>query len=164
MSRFLEPWPFWAGGLALGLLVSGFAWVTGKALGVSSGLGAVCAACAPKLSFFKDKAYTARWKLWFLVGIPLGGFLGSILQGRWEPTTAMGSFDQAISSSLTTKTLLLFVGGALSGYGARWADGCTSGHSIVGIAQGSRSSMIATLGFMAAGIAVALLLFGGEGR
>lgn len=163
MSRFLEPWPWWAGGLALGLLVTGFARVTGKALGVSSGLGTVCAACAPNVPFFQDKAYAERWKLWFILGIPLGGFLGSMLQGHWALTTSMGMFDREISSDLMVKTALLFAGGILLGYGARWADGCTSGHSIVGVAQGARSSLIATAGFMASAIVLATVVFGGRG-
>src|SRR5262245_53457248 len=164
MKLLLEPWPWWAGGLALGFLVTGFVRVTGKAFGVSSGLGAVCSVCAPRLEFFKDKAYTERWKLWFLLGIPLGGLLGALLQGRWGVTVSMGLFDRVITSNLVLKVGLLFGGGLLSGFGARWADGCTSGHSILGVAQGARSSMLATLGFMASAIAVSMILFGGRGQ
>jgi uncharacterized membrane protein YedE/YeeE len=48
---------------------------------------------------------------------------------------------------------LLAFGGALIGYGARTAGGCTSGHSIVGIALGAKSSLVATIGFMLGGFA-----------
>ena len=41
---------------------------------------------------------------------------------------------------------------------ARWAGGCPSGHSIVGIAQGSIASLVATVGFMLGGVVVLNLL------
>ena len=40
----------------------------------------------------------------------------------------------------------------LVGFGARWANGCTSGHAIMGLAEGQRASLIATLAFFAGGL------------
>jgi len=123
MDFFSKPWPWWVAGLAIGGFVTLMAWLSGKALGVSSGIGTVCAVCTPKLAYFQKKPYNETWRLWFMAGLPLGGLLGALLAGPWGVTTAMGLFDTAISSSLVVKIGVLFVGGALAGYGARWANG-----------------------------------------
>src|SRR5690606_41614054 len=44
--------------------------------------------------------------------------------------------------------VLLIVGGLLVGFGARYAGGCTSGHSISGISNLLLPSLIATIGFL----------------
>jgi uncharacterized membrane protein YedE/YeeE len=51
------------------------------------------------------------------------------------------------------------VGGFLLGFGARWAGGCPSGNSIMGISLGSKMSILATLAFLVAGILVTNILF-----
>ena len=60
--------------------------------------------------------------------------------------------------SLAARAGLLLAGGLLVGAGAHWAGGCPSGHSLVGIAQGSVASLVATVGFMVAGVVVFNLL------
>src|SRR3546814_6964558 len=51
------------------------------------------------------------------------------------------------------KTLaLLLIGGLLVGFGARYAGGCTSGHSISGISNLQLPSLIATIGFFIGGM------------
>jgi uncharacterized membrane protein YedE/YeeE len=57
------------------------------------------------------------------------------------------------------KILWLLVSGFLIGFGARWAGGCTSGNSIMGVALGSKMSILATIVFLAAGILVVNILF-----
>ena len=49
---------------------------------------------------------------------------------------------------------LNITGGVLVGFGARYANGCTSGHSITGIANFNVPSIVATLCFFAGGLAV----------
>ena len=123
MDWLKQPWPFWAAGGAIGLFVTLFAWGTGKALGVSSSIGSVCAKCSPNLGYFQKKPYNESWRLWFIVGIPLGGLAGAALAGHVGLVTAMGAFDTAITSNIWIKIGVLLGGGALAGYGARWANG-----------------------------------------
>jgi uncharacterized membrane protein YedE/YeeE len=52
----------------------------------------------------------------------------------------------------------LAVAGVLVGFGTRLGGGCTSGHGVCGIGLGSRTSLVATLVFMAAGIATVWML------
>ena len=54
---------------------------------------------------------------------------------------------------------LLFAGGLLVGFGARYAGGCTSGHSISGISNLQLPSLIATIGFFIGGLVMVHLLF-----
>lgn len=150
---FVTAWPWWVAGPAIGLVVSLLAWLTGKGLGVSTGYGAICATTS-RLSFFGAGQFQERWRLWFICGLPLGGVAAGVLAGTFVPTLAYGQLDVLVHGSLAAKAGLLFGGGLLIGAGARWAGGCPSGHSIVGIAQGAVSSLVATIGFMLGGVLV----------
>ena len=161
----VKPWPWWLAGPAIGVVVTLLAWIGGKSLGVSSGYGVACAAMS-RLSFFRTRDYSERWRLAFVAGMPLGGLLSAWIAGSLAATAAYGQMDVLTGGSLAVKLGLLFAGGAMVGAGARWAGGCTSGHTIVGVAQGARASLVATLAFMAAGFVVFNLLYAlfGGGR
>lgn len=153
-----SPWPFWLAGLAIGAFVPLFAWSTGKALGISGGYTELCAIDEP--------ARADRWKLWFVVGLPLGGLASRIVGGASAWSTTVPSLEHAYGWTPSVQLLAFALGGFLIGYGSRVAGGCTSGHSIVGIAIGARSSLVATIGFMLGGFAttwlLALVLGGGR--
>lgn len=155
---FVVRWPWWVAGPAIGLVVTLLAWVAGKPLGVSTGYGSVCAVSS-RLSFFRAKEFGEPWRLWFIAGLPIGGIVAGALAGTLAPTFAYGELDTLTQGSLVAKAGLLVGGGLLVGAGARWAGGCPSGHSIVGIAQGAVSSVVATLGFMLGGVAAFNLLY-----
>lgn len=57
----------------------------------------------------------------------------------------------------------LVAGGLLVGIGTRLGSGCTSGHGVCGMSRFSRRSSVATLTFMASGIATVAIVnfFGG---
>lgn len=60
------------------------------------------------------------------------------------------------ASTLPSSTPSLAVGalaGLLVGFGTRLGSGCTSGHGVCGLSRLSRRSLVATLTFMAAGMA-----------
>jgi uncharacterized membrane protein YedE/YeeE len=154
-----RPWPWWVAGPAIGLFATTFAAVTGKAVAVSGGFGAVCARAFPRLSFFQRSSFAEGWRVLFLLGMPVGGWMGATLMGHSGVVVSMGLFDTVVSSRMDVKLAFLFAGGLMVGFGARWAGGCTSGHSIMGIAQGHKASVVATIGFMAGGVLTAQLLF-----
>ncbi|MEK7468139.1 MAG: YeeE/YedE thiosulfate transporter family protein [Planctomycetota bacterium] len=151
---FVQPWPWWAAGGGIGLFVILLAWTTGKPLGISSGYGSTCGFFS-RMSAWKQKPFCETWRPWFLAGLPLGGLAAALLAGGPHLATSLHAFG----GSPVLTGIAAFSGGALVGLGARWAGGCTSGHSIVGIALGSKASLIATVGFMAAGFGVTQLLF-----
>jgi uncharacterized protein len=62
-------------------------------------------------------------------------------------------------SLLTLRGLALTVaGGFLVGFGTRYAGGCTSGHSIMGLSTLQWPSLVATICFMTGGFIMANLL------
>ena len=152
---FVEPWPFWLGGVIIGLVVPLLYYYYNTALGVSTGYGnLVKITIRPNhLKWIKSKfAETWSWRVYFIIGIILGGFISSLLQGSSLFTWQMGQLTPQVIWSYPFTAVYLFVGGILLGLGARIAGGCTSGHSIHGIANLHFSSIIATLLFLLGGI------------
>jgi uncharacterized membrane protein YedE/YeeE len=54
--------------------------------------------------------------------------------------------------------IMMVVGGFFVGFGTRYAGGCTSGHSIMGLSSLQFPSLIATICFMAGGFIMANLI------
>lgn len=154
LATLSDRWPFWVGGLAIGAFVLLLLFATRNLLGVSSGFADACAApFDPKLR--------RSWRLPFMLGIVAGGFVAAVVSGAFSPTWAMGMFDTRVTDAFVPKALLFLGGGILLGFGSRLANGCTSGHGIVGTALLAKSSWIATCVFMVTGYAVTRLLLGG---
>ena len=147
---FVDRWPWYVGGGAIAGLVLVMLWLDNKLLGVSTG-------CVELTQLRSDPAARRSWRPSLLAGIVLGGLVSALLAGM-RPTFALGLFDTLVSVNPLVKIPVLLGAGTLIGYGARLAGGCTSGHGIVGVAQGARSSLVATGMFMAAGFAVTQLL------
>lgn len=148
---FVDRWPFWAGGLAIGAFVVAMLVLSNKPLGVSTGFSDLCAAA-------REPGARRSWRLPFLLGIVLGGVAAAVLGTGIGSGSVGGLVEEAASSSHLTMALSLLGGGVLIGFGTRLADGCTSGHGIVGMAQLARSSMVATASFMATAFVVANIL------
>jgi uncharacterized membrane protein YedE/YeeE len=55
--------------------------------------------------------------------------------------------------------VMLVIGGVLVGFGTRYADGCTSGHSIMGMSNLQKSSLIATMCFFIGGLIMTWLIW-----
>ncbi len=150
------------GGLAVGIYALFQFFVTGKILGVSSGYGNICGYLS-RTSFFHEGPWKSlnNWRLWFLIGLPLGGLLAALTSpGEIALSFSLGSlYDSVIPSQLWIRGLILAGGGVMIGYGSRMAGGCTSGHSIGGIALLNPPSVVASIGFFIGGIAAVQLLF-----
>lgn len=147
MQVFAEQLPWWIGGLALGLITTGLQWVDNLPLGAT---GSFVAAV--------ERRPDNLWRLLFFVAIPVGALLHTLLAGGLDPTWSNGAMDARLGGSLAANGALLVSAGAVMGYGARMAGGCTSGHGICGMARASTGSLVATMTFVAAAIVVANLL------
>lgn len=156
--RFLliDPWPFWLGGFCIGLLVPGLYYFLNTPLGVSTGYGSYLKLLFPKnkLRWLHSKTFAEDfdWRILFLLGILIGAFLSARMAGKPLFTDAMGLFTQRLSWPLPQRVLWFFTGGLLLGIGSRLAGGCTSGHSIHGLANLHLSSLIATVFFLIFGV------------
>jgi uncharacterized membrane protein YedE/YeeE len=160
-TAITDPLPWYISGPLLGLFVPPMLLLTGKEPGVSSSFRHVCAVLpgAKSLSYFSyDVLKDGLWQILFVLGILLGGTLVQ---------TALGGAGVPLflPENLTAAGLaLLFVGGVLVGFGTRYADGCTSGHTISGISNLSIPSMIASACFIIGGAGASFVhrvFFGG---
>jgi uncharacterized protein len=67
------------------------------------------------------------WIMFEVLGVMVGGFLSGMLTGRFSRTVEKGP-----RVSVPTRLWLAFAGGALMGFGAKLARGCTSGQALTG--------------------------------
>lgn len=99
------------------------------------------------------------WQWMLVVGIIIGSLISALLSGdfrwQWVPSLWADSFG----GNPLLRVIVALVGGALIGFGARWADGCTSGHGISGALQLAVSSWISAICFFIGGILTARLIF-----
>lgn len=117
------------GGLAIGGSALVLLAVSGRIAGVSGIVGGLLGA-GPG-----DRG----WRLAFVFGLVLGG--GLLL-----------ALDPAALPGVAGPWPLVAAAGLLVGYGARAANGCTSGHGVCGLGRRSRRSLVAVLIFMATGV------------
>lgn len=172
MEFLKQPWPWYVAGPLLGLVVPALLLSGNRAFGISSSLKHICAICLPaNISFFKHDWKKETWNLYFVAGIVIGGFLAvQFLNGQHpvniNPQTALLLKQQGVKDFsgllpadifsfqqlLTLRGILfMIVGGFFVGFGTRYAGGCTSGHSIMGIASLQWPSLLATCCFMIGG-------------
>ena len=156
-------WSGWIGGIAIGLYMLLQYWFTGIALGCS---GAYCNPLAPfsRLRFFRATDYGRfnNWRLWFSLGLPIGGALGVLTspEATWQISFSMGEkYESVLPQDPWARVALLFTGGTLMGFGARQAGGCTSGHVISGLSFFNPSSFIAAVMFFIGGLVTVQVMF-----
>jgi uncharacterized membrane protein YedE/YeeE len=156
----LQAMPWWLAGAALGAITLLLLWVTNQRLGISTGFENLCA-LALRSPYFRRSEITQSqsWRLPFLGGLVLGGFLSAIAGGGWRPFWDLGIFDTTFGWGPAAKLAWMFVGGLLIGFGTRMAGGCTSGHGIFGNANLERASIESTLAFLLAGIVTTNLIY-----
>lgn len=171
-----QPWPWYVAGPLIGLVVPALLILGNKSFGISASMRHICAACVPaNIPFFKYDWKKEIWNLYFIGGILIGAILASLLLSNPQPvqvheTLVKDLHEKGVrvgralvppelfnwNALLSAKGLLLMVvGGFLVGFGSRYAGGCTSGHSIMGLSNLQWPSLIATICFMAGGFLVA---------
>ncbi len=174
-----QPWPWYAGGIIIGLIVPALLILGNKHFGISSNMRHICAACFPaNIPYFKYNWKKEMWNFFFVAGILLGSFLAAwFLQNPravvvdaklagelagYGITDYSGMVPRQLfsfESLFTVRGFIMMVaGGFLVGFGTRYAGGCTSGHSIMGLSNLQWPSLVATVCFMAGGFIMTNLL------
>lgn len=98
----------------------------------------------------------------FVLAIPLGAYAGFLLKQKKSVNLAIdkkGVKKEADEKRKTWKQYLpSFIGGFLLLFGARMADGCTSGHMMSGMMQGAVSGYIFAASVFAVAIPTAIFM------
>lgn len=119
------------GGILIGLAVAALFFFNGKILGISNITAELLGS---------DRA-GKPWRFTFILGLLAGG----VLLRLFHPIALSVASPRSIPA--------LIVAGLLVGYGTSLGRGCTSGHGICGVSRLSPRSVIATVVFMATGMA-----------
>ena len=151
----MERLPWYLAGPAIGLLVVALYALANRRLGITQSYAQLAGAV-------RGRTVTEPWRLWLFGGVAIGGLAPSFLRGGPVLSSGYGAMGDLLPAAVLVP--LLFLGGILMGFGARWAGGCTSGHGISGNSGLSPGSFVATATFMGTAVAVTLgvhLLTGG---
>jgi uncharacterized membrane protein YedE/YeeE len=178
-SSLFSPWPSYIAGPLIGLMVPALLIIGNRSFGMSATLRHICAACFPgNISFFKYNWRKEAWNIYLAVGI----LFGAAIAVTWLSTPAPVIVNPKLATELNSYGIsnfnslipvdvmnwntvfsfkgffLLIVGGFLVGFGTRYAGGCTSGHSIMGLSTLQWPSLVATGCFMLGGFIMANLI------
>ncbi len=174
-----QPWHWSVAGAMIGLIVPTLLILGNKKFGISSSLRHLCAMCVPSnIPFFNYDWKGEVWNLFFVVGIFMGAFVATHLLQNPNPMIVAEATKQALApygitdfsammppqifnfaNLCTFKGLIFFVlGGFMVGFGTRYANGCTSGHAIMGLSNLQKTSLIATICFMIGGFVMTWLI------
>lgn len=179
MDFITEPWPWYISGPLIGLFVPLLLIIGNKQLGLSSSIKHICAACLPvkSISFFNYDWKKYTWNLFLVFGVAIGGVITNyvvdlnyevlISEATKADLSEMGitNFAGFIPAELyswnTTipNIILMIIGGFLVGFGTRYANGCTSGHAIMGLSLLNIGSLVAVIGFFIGGLLMTHVLF-----
>ena len=167
-----HPWPWYVAGAIIGLIVPSLLIIGNKTFGLSSNLRHICAACFPaNIPFFKYNWKKESWNLFFVGGIIIGAFIATnylsnpnsiIINADLKSELAslhINDFQHLLPNDLFSLSslftirgfIIMVIGGFLVGFGTRYANGCTSGHAIMGLSNLQWPSLVATICFMIGG-------------
>lgn len=111
-------------------------------------------------AYWAKNAFRLDYGMLFLVGTLLGGFLSAVLAGSWKLEAVPSIWAERFGPSVMRRYAIAFVGGIIAMYGARLANGCTSGNGISGGLQLALSGWLFLAVMFPVGIVTAFALFG----
>lgn len=123
------------GGTVIGLATALLLLLAGRIAGISGIVGGL----------IELRKGDIAWRAAFISGLLLAPWLW-----RW--------FGELPPVRIETGDALLALAGLAVGIGTRYGSGCTSGHGVCGLSRLSPRSMVATLLFMAMGMAVVYVI------
>jgi hypothetical protein len=139
-------------GPLIGLVVLGLLVAINERFGVLGGYSNV-------VERVTRRSPTLGWRGWLLIGVLGGSLAFTLLAGPAAIPDGYGWLTRTFSGAGNVLIGVLLLGaGALIGFGAKMAGGCTSGNGLGGCSAGSTSSLAATATFMATAIVVSFLI------
>ena len=123
------------GGVLIGISSALFILANGRVAGISGILGGL----------LSRKPGDMVWRIAFLLGLVAA-------------PAAIFALTGPITATIEANTEVLVIAGLLVGIGTRYGAGCTSGHGVCGLSRLSPRSLVATLAFMGAGVAIVFVM------
>ena len=177
LDQLLYPSWHWAvSGAAIALILF-LLTISGRTFGVSTTFKNICglAGAGKKNDFFKFDFKEDSWRLFFIGGAILGGFLAGVvfpnpfgvslnsetmialerLGINYPEADSLGHGffpDEYFRWDSLKAWLIALAGGFMIGFGSRYADGCTSGHAITGLSHFQLPSLLTVIGFFIDGL------------
>lgn len=124
-----------AGGVLIGIAAAMLLLLNGRVAGISSIMGGL----------LTPERTDIGWRVAFLLGLLVAPVAFYLFRAYPVPR---------IDAGFGT----LLIAGLLVGAGTSYAAGCTSGHGVCGLSRRSPRSLVATLAFMAAGMATVFVV------
>lgn len=115
--------------------------------------------------YFATKAAEGKppkvgWEWMLVIGVFVGAFASSKISGDRDKVVVPKLWERRFGSSAPLRLAVAFVAGALMMFGARLAQGCTSGHGISGTLQLAASSWLFIIIAFSVATITTFLLFG----
>jgi uncharacterized membrane protein YedE/YeeE len=140
-----------------------------KPIGISTGIAQASGACALPVLGADGVAANTYWAkkavpAWdygslFVLGTFFGALASALVSGSFKLESVPAIWRERFGPSVGKRLLAAFIGGVVIIFGARLADGCTSGHGISGSLQLAVSSWTFFIAMFISGIVTAFLLF-----
>lgn len=109
--------------------------------------------------YWAKNAFRLDYGTLFLAGTLLGGLASALAAGTWRLETVPEVWAARFGASPMRRYVAAFFGGIIAMYGARLANGCTSGNGISGSLQLALSGWVFLAVMFITGTAAAFVLF-----
>jgi hypothetical protein len=161
-------WTPYLVGVGIGVLSWAVFLIVNNPLGITTALSQVAGGVATPIlgaeavatnSYWARNAFALDYGTLFLVGTLVGGFGSAVLAGQWRLEQVPEVWSERFGPSPVKRYAVAFLGGIVAMYGARLANGCTSGNGISGGLQLALSGWVFLAVMFAAGTATAFALF-----
>jgi hypothetical protein len=109
--------------------------------------------------YYRKITLVVDWQWMLVTGVVIGSLISALLSGDFQWQWVPSLWETAFGGDPVLRVAVALIGGICIGFGARWADGCTSGHGISGTLQLAVSSWISAICFFIGGILTAHMIF-----
>lgn len=117
-----------------------------------------------KNEYFKKEKVKVDWQFMLVIGIFFGALISSLMDKSFKIEQVPPIWKERFGQSPLLRAFFAFLGGVITMFGARLADGCPTGHGLSGMMQLSLSGFIAVGMFFITGALITRLIYGGKRR
>lgn len=161
-------WGPYLAGVGIGVLSWIVFVVVNNPIGITTAIsqisgGVASLAAGPEVvsanKYWAKNAFKLDYGTLFLAGTLLGGLASALAAGTWRLETVPEVWAERFGASPVKRYIAAFIGGIIAMYGARLANGCTSGNGISGSLQLALSGWVFLVVMFITGTIAAFVLF-----